>query len=96
MLFWLQQKIKKFRFDPFRCAASIVIAGAAGFGAGGIGAGTLGSWLMSWSAIANGGGGLLGAGGLTSFAASAAGQALIAAGSLIPIFETDEEHEEDD
>ena len=101
-----KEKKYKFRFDPLRCAAGVVAAGApflvaaAGFGPGGIGAGTLASWLMSWSAIANGGGvpagGLvaylqsLGAGGVKSFAASRVGQALIDSGCLTLILEEDD------
>ena len=98
-----------FRINPFWCAVGAAAGAvalpatlaAAGFGAGGIGAGTFGSWLMSWSAVANGGGvpagGLvaylqsLGAAGLTSFATTAAGQALVAAGCLTVILEEDDD-----
>ena len=92
-----------FRINPLRCAAGAGVAAVgfpfllagAGFGVGGIGAGTFASSLMSWSAIANGGGvpagGLiaylqsLGAGGLTAFATTATGKALLAIGCLVLI-----------
>ena len=91
------------RINPLRCAAGagavavgvpLLVAGA-GFGVGGIVKGTFGSWLMSWSATANGGGvpvgGLvaylqsLGAAGLTAFATTATGQALVVLGCLVLI-----------
>ena len=85
-----------FRINPLRCAAVAVgcplLLAAAGFGVGGIGAGTFASSLMSWSAIANGGGvpasgfvaylQSLGAGGLMGFATTATGKALLAIGCL--------------
>jgi hypothetical protein len=65
-----------------------------GYGAAGIGAGSLAAKMMSWSAIANGGGvpagGLvaylqsLGTMGLAGFAKTQAGLALIAVGCIIP------------
>jgi hypothetical protein len=97
-----------FRIDPRCAIAAGVVFGvpaaatAVGFGAAGIGAGTLAAKMMSWTAIFSGGGvsswslvaflQSLGASGLASFAMTPAGQALIAAGCLIPwvILEEDE------
>ena len=61
---------------------------ALGFGAGGIGAGTFGAWLMSWWGGSVPAGGIvaylqsIGATGLTAFAGTYAGKALVAAGCL--------------
>ena len=97
----LTYNIIVYRINPVRCAAAAgvvalslpFIVGAAGFGVGGIGAGTFGSWLMSWYGGSVPASGLvaylqsLGAAGLTSFATTATGQALVVLGCLSQIEE---------
>ncbi|CAB3989298.1 interferon alpha-inducible 27 2A isoform X2 [Paramuricea clavata] len=79
------------QISPLRCAmaaAGVVVGGPAavamvGYGAAGIGAGTFAANMMSWSAIANGGG-VAATMGLAGFAKTPAGLALIAVGCIIP------------